>query len=276
MAPEIIFIVPYRDREIQRHFFSQYMNYIMEDYDSESYEIYYAHQMDKREFNRGGVKNIGFLAMKEKYPQDYKNITFVFNDVDTVPFKKNFLNFKTTTGKIKHFYGFKFCLGGIVSVTGQDFEKMNGYPNYWGWGFEDNTLQKRADFNKISIDRSHYYDIGDLHILQLFDSVYRKIGVQNRINSVIDNNSDGLTSLKNLSFKIDNNFINIESFNGMYDFNENNTAVLDLKTREIVNNKQNKKMGMTINSNNNVIAKKAFGNYKLNIGGGKRRSFKLF
>ena len=276
MIPEIIFIVPYRDREIQRHFFSQYMNYIMEDYDADSYEIYFAHQKDNREFNRGGVKNIGFLAMKEKYPDNYKNITFVFNDVDTVPFKKNFLNFKTTTGKIKHFYGFKFCLGGIVSVTGEDFEKMNGYPNYWGWGFEDNTLQKRADFNKIPIDRSQYYDIGDLHISQLFDSVYRKIGVQNRINSVVDNNLDGLRSLKNLSFEINDNFININSFNGMYDFNENNTAVLDLKTREIVNNKQNKKMGMMINSNNNAIARKSFGNYKLNIGAGKRRNFKLF
>ena len=276
MVPEIIFIVPYRDREIQMHFFSKYMKYLMEDYNPESYEIYYAHQKDNREFNRGGVKNIGFLAMKEKYPDNYKNITFVFNDVDTVPYKKNFLNFKTSPGTIKHFYGFKFCLGGIVSIIGQDFEKMNGYPNFWGWGFEDNILQKRAEFNKIKIDRSQYYDIGDLHILQLFDSVYRKIGVHNRERSVVDNNLDGITSIKNLSFKINGQFIDIDSFNGAFDYNENNTAILDLKTREIINNKQNKKMAMTINSNNNTIAKRSFGNYKLNIGGGRRRQFKLF
>ena len=48
------------------------------------------------EFNRGATKNIGFLAMK--YPDTYKQITFVFNDVDTIPNKKNLFNYKTRKG----------------------------------------------------------------------------------------------------------------------------------------------------------------------------------
>ena len=62
-VPNIIFIVPYRDREQQYHFFSSHMRMILEDVPN--YRILYIHQTDKRQFNRGAMKNIGFLVVKD-------------------------------------------------------------------------------------------------------------------------------------------------------------------------------------------------------------------
>ena len=58
-VPDIVFIVPYRNRIQHKFFFSKYMPSIMKDY-NDNYEIYFSHQCDARSFNRGGTKNIGF------------------------------------------------------------------------------------------------------------------------------------------------------------------------------------------------------------------------
>ena len=118
VVPKLVFIVPYRDRVHHKQFFTKYIEFILEDYKKEDYEIFFSHQCDNRPFNRGAMKNIGFLAMKQKYPQDYGNITFVFHDVDTVPYTKNLFSYETTHNRIKHFYGYRYALGGIVSIKG--------------------------------------------------------------------------------------------------------------------------------------------------------------
>ena len=214
-VPKIIFIVPYRNRQEHMFFFTNYIKYIMEDYAENEWEVYFAHQKDTREFNRGAMKNIGFLAMRDKYPEHYKDITFVFNDVDTIPYKKNLVNFETTNGKVKHFYGFTQALGGIISFKGCDFERVNGFPNYWGWGFEDNALSQRVLSNpELHIDRSTFFKIGDPKIVQSFDSTTRRISLANKKNFINDNRHDGLTTITNLNYAIntDTSIIDISSF----------------------------------------------------------------
>jgi len=204
-TPKRIFIVPYRNRLEQKFFFSKQMTFILED--TPDYEIYFSHQCDNRNFNRGATKNIGFLAMKEKYPEDYKNITFIFNDVDTLPFHKIF-DYQTTPGVIKHYYGFEYALGGIVVIKGEDFEKINGYPNFWGWGNEDKVLQTRSERHGLIIDRSKFYKIGNPEILQLFDGVSRLISPRDYHLGQNDSGADGLSSITRLTISIDSDSLN--------------------------------------------------------------------
>ena len=129
VAPKLIFIVPYRNREQHLEQFKSHMNTIMEDYCPNDYKYLFVHQCDTQSFNRGAMKNIGFISATRMYPREYKDITFVFNDVDNMPARKGLLHYETVRGVVKHFYGYNYTLGGIVSITGADYERVAGFPN---------------------------------------------------------------------------------------------------------------------------------------------------
>lgn len=218
--PKIVFIVPYRDRVQHKQFFTKYMEFLMEDYEKEDYEIFFIHQCDNRPFNRGAMKNLGFIAIKSKYPNEYKNMTFVFNDVDTLPYTKNLLPYETTHGVVKHFYGVTFALGGIFSITGGDFEKVNGFPNLWGWSQEDNMIQSRVINGGIKIDRSVFFPILNNNILQFTDGIHKIIS-KKEILQTLRSYIHGLNSLHNIKMTYDNEYINIHSFTSETNHNDN-------------------------------------------------------
>jgi hypothetical protein len=223
--PKKVFIVPYRNRVQHKFFFSKYMSFILENEDN--YEIYFSHQCDARTFNRGAVKNIGFLAIKNKYPQHYKDITFIFNDVDTIPFNKIF-DYETTYGVVKHYYGFKYALGGIVVMKGSDFERTNGFPCFWGWGMEDNVLQKRCEKTGLTIDRSVFYNIGSPEILQLFDGISRIISKKDAWRGEYDDGMDGLSTISELKYTIDDKSDN--PTDNIFVVHNPNINVINIKT----------------------------------------------
>lgn len=212
--PSIIFIIPYRDREQQYKFFDRHMKTIvLEDYDPADYKILYIHQCDNREFNRGALKNIGFLTVKTMYPDNYKTITLVFNDVDTMPFTKGFINYKTTTNTVKHFYGFTYALGGFFSILGGDFEKTGGFPNFWSWGYEDNMMNYRAIKAGLIIDRTQFYPILDKNILFFYSGMSRPIS-ESEFNRYAKETPEGIHSIKDLQYNInhENGFVNVNEF----------------------------------------------------------------
>ena len=199
--PKIVFIVPYRDREHHLKFFSVYMKHVLSDYDPSTYEIYIVHQKDGRPFNRGGMKNIGFLAVKEKYPNEYQDMTFVFNDVDTVPYNKGVIQYETRAGVVKHFYGVKFALGGIFSIKGGDFERTNGFPNFWAWGGEDNYMQYRVLQCGLKIDRRGFFPLQHPNILQMVEGIMRTISRSEAEMVFYKTTNDGLYTIQNLNYK---------------------------------------------------------------------------
>lgn len=169
-VPQIIFLIPYRDRPEQRLFFIEHMKtrILKQEFVDGRCAMFFIEQGDDRSFNRGGMKNIGFLYVKQKYPAMYKNITLVFNDVDVMPRYAGLLNYETTPGRIKHFYGTKNTLGGIVSILAEDFEKVGGFPNYYHWGYEDNLMYKRVVGHPDMYvdDFTQFFAMGDLqHII---------------------------------------------------------------------------------------------------------------
>ena len=173
MIPKKVFVVPYRDRETHKAIFLSHMKtLLMNDND---YEILIVHQCDSRTFNRGALKNIGFIYVKKMWPNNWKDITLIFHDIDHIPYKRLF-GYETRRGIIKHYYGFKFALGGIFAIKAYDFEKVKGFPNYWGWGFEDNKIQD--DIKKLGgkIDYSEFLFYTDKKIVK-FDSTTKDHGI---------------------------------------------------------------------------------------------------
>lgn len=222
--PKIIFLVPFRNRDNEKFAYLSIMKSILEDYDNNYYKIYFIKQLDNRMFNRGAIKNIGFNVIKNVYPNDYKNITLVFNDIDVCPLDKSYIkDYSTTVGKIKHFYGFTFALGGIVSITGEDFEKIGGFINNWGWGFEDNHLNDIAKIYNIVIDRSVFYEKGSKKMLDIYHGNYKYINnseIKKAVRKI--KGYDNLKTLRNINYTIENeNYFNWNNKNTIYNVNVN-------------------------------------------------------
>jgi hypothetical protein len=225
--PTRVFIVPYRSRPNQKAEFLKNMKVLLEDL-TDPYEIYFAHQCDGRHFNRGAMKNLGFIAIKNKYPNNYKDITFIFNDVDTFPNEKGMIDYLTTPGIVKHYYGYQFALGGIFSIRGADFEKAKGFPNFWGWGLEDNIINERCISAGLTIDRSCFYDIKDTRINRPFDGFQRTVSKRDA-NVYKHETPDNMNDLTNIKYTIQNEFINITHFDCIMKHDEQVYSTYDIR-----------------------------------------------
>lgn len=109
---------------------------------------------DNKKFNRGALLNIGTdLARKNDYTY------VIFHDVDLLPLSPivpYYIVFpddpihigKAWTTK----YNYDKFLGGILSISISQIEKINGFPNnFWGWGGEDDAFRERLIKQNINI-----------------------------------------------------------------------------------------------------------------------------
>ena len=231
MIPHTVFIIPYRNRAKHKETMDRYLKQVFESkkWTSESVDIIYCHQQDTRPFNRGATKNIGFLYIKNKYPDDYKNITFIFHDIDTYASNPSILPYKTNNNIVSHYYGFRFCLGGIFCIKGGDFERTGGFPNLWGWGFEDNIINTRCLENNITIDRSHFYNIGDKSIIRVFDGYLRKMSKRELTDRDNKRETDTFSDIENIEMTRNNEMLDISYFTTKHEYFEDEFCNYDIR-----------------------------------------------
>lgn len=131
-----------------------------------------------------------------------------------MPWSENQFSYITQSNMVNHFYGFKHALGGILAMKGADFDRINGFPNIWTWGLEDNTLQMRCIKNRIRINRSEFVSIDDdnKNIISLWHGWNRLISPNIEPKWKYDNGRDGIRTLRNIRMKEtveDENFIEV-------------------------------------------------------------------
>jgi len=227
--PKKIFVVPYRDRECELQIFKNHMKYLLEDIPEEEYEIYIVHQCDTRTFNRGAMRNIGFIIGKEKYPNNYKDIDFIFHDLDNLIGKKNIVDFTTKMGEVNHIFGSYDMknIGGIYVMKGVNYEQINGNPNLWGWGSEDDILSIRCKKQGLTHTRKYFnynnpqvillngqrncFYLKNMNIINY--NIFKNIKTGKKYNS-------GINTIGNLSYtqKQNDNIImcNVNNFNTIH------------------------------------------------------------
>uniref|UniRef100_A0A7S1UR56 WW domain-containing protein n=1 Tax=Grammatophora oceanica TaxID=210454 RepID=A0A7S1UR56_9STRA len=161
----VAIIVPYRDIHVAQKrsahlkkfvpHMHQFLGKLLKKSKISAYHVYIVEQSDdQRKFNRGKLLNIGFdLARKSPKKHD----VFIFHDVDLLPqddLADWYCKFPTKPIHIARVWD-RYSnnpkyFGGVVSFSSSDYRRINGYPNtFWGWGGEDDEMQKRLEACRI-------------------------------------------------------------------------------------------------------------------------------
>ena len=196
------FIIPYRNRKghldefVKR--FTEYLN--GKDIDAQFFII---HQINSEEFNRGAMKNIGFLEVSKTRPDGL----FIFHDVDVYPISWGSITYECKKGEFKRpvMNTAVDNLGLICSCWKEEFEKTNGFANYWGWGSEDGALYYRAKRLGIPINQTNIIDYTDKRYV-ICEEHYRNVSKQHFFAA---KNSD-LLALENKTGDSSNGLTDVE------------------------------------------------------------------
>lgn len=203
------FIIPYRNRKEHLDEFIRRFTEYLKDKDVDA-QFYIIHQMNPKDFNRGALNNIGFLEVCKTRPDGL----FIFHDVDTYPTYWGSIKYEAKKGEFRRpvLNTGSDNLGLICSCWKDEFEKTNGFANYWGWGSEDTALYYRAKRqgiyinqtdiiyhtdNKYIINRDHYRNANKENT---FAAINGKAMIKERESG---DNSNGIT---NINYKVLSSF----------------------------------------------------------------------
>lgn len=176
----LLLIIPIRNREEHLKELLPKITNIFK-YQDIDYRVIIVEQSDKKKFNKGKINNVAFIEGSKLYPT-HNNI--LFNDVDNYPFYNKTINYKEINlDKVRHYFGFTHCLGGMFMIHSKHFNKINGFSNeFWGWGGEDTDLQNRCEIKNIEIDRKNFIKRDDNKKLNIFNDDITETKVKDAAN----------------------------------------------------------------------------------------------
>jgi len=232
---KMIFIIPYKNREQELQEWLTNMIPIMNfKFGHNNWEVLVIHQIDNRLFNKGALVNSGYKICYKKYGTALNNMKLTMNDVDIYPRTANIFSYYIKDNELYHPYGehnhsLSPILGCFFTMYFKDYKKVNGIPNYWGWGNEDVCFARRCEAFGIHINEepkierrsnSNIIDkpsIIDSKKLKFMNST----NIRNYRETVKENHTqpiNGISNLKLLSYN-EHTIPNFESFNNirMYD-----------------------------------------------------------
>jgi hypothetical protein len=148
-------IVPFRDDEdhVRQKHLDQFINH----FKPLNIPVLVVEQtLDNRKFNRGALLNIGAqIAITNGASH------IILHDVDLLPEDQILPLYQKLPLSPIHIgwawtekYKYERFFGGIVSMSSEDYKRINGFPNhFWGWGGEDDALLARCKVHGIHIYR---------------------------------------------------------------------------------------------------------------------------
>ena len=154
MSHKLGVCVPYRNRELHLNEFIPKVGKFLKEAGID-FQMYFAHQVDDKLFNRGAMKNI---AAKHAFEDGCDYI--VWHDIDMIP-EDDSCDYSYPADNPKHIavrisqsdYKLKYFeyFGGAVLFTKEQVEATNGYSNeYWDWGMEDDDLFWRCHLEGLT------------------------------------------------------------------------------------------------------------------------------
>ncbi|KAJ7406223.1 Beta-1,4-galactosyltransferase 7 [Willisornis vidua] len=137
-------LVPFRERFEELLTFVPYMHRFLSK-KKIRHHIFILNQVDHFRFNRASLVNVGFLESGND--TDY----IAMHDVDLLPLNEHLDYsfpeagpFHVASPELHPLYHYKTYVGGILLLTKQHYELVNGMSNrFWGWGREDDEFYRR-------------------------------------------------------------------------------------------------------------------------------------
>ncbi|RWS07304.1 beta-1:4-galactosyltransferase 7-like protein [Dinothrombium tinctorium] len=198
-------IVPFRDRFDELLLFVPHLDAFL-NRQNVSHKIYIINQSDNLRFNRASLINVGYLLVNNDC--DY----IAMHDVDLLPLNAQLSYaypangpFHIASPELHPKYHYKTFVGGILLVTNEHFEKVDGMSNrYWGWGLEDDEFYARLKEAQLTVNRPHNLSTGiNDTFLHLHDRFPRKRDYAKLYNQrEVTRRRDRETGLHNVRYEL--------------------------------------------------------------------------